>query len=328
MPGYIDTRGVVAYPSRLSSVPQGPYSHRQLIVDAALHSLGLEVRSRLVIAMMILVAAFILPGCTVLLSTPPPSDVKSFLKAVETAPDSVTLEIFHVRLPAADRELDEELWQAVDEQSVDVGLRRRLVRNGFRVGVLGGALPDGLARQLNLQSELPEVSSERVITDQSANPTVVRRVLQLNRHESATIQSSDLHDKLHVLFATDSGLQGHSYRQAQASFSLRAAAAPGQRITVELNPELHHGEMRNRYAGSDQGIFMVTPSRERESYEQLNLKIELAPGELLIVSCLPDASGSLGNVFHSQSHNGPTEHKIVLVRMLEVPRSEILANVE
>ena len=263
-----------------------------------------------------------------LLSTPPPEDVGSFLQAVETSPDSVTLEIFQVRLPANDHQLSEELWQAVDEQVLDYHLRRQLTRNGFRAGVLGGALPDGLARQLKLQSEQPDVSTQRVITDKNADPTVVRRVLQLNRHESATIQASDLQDNLHVLLAGDRGLQGYSYRQAQAVYSLRATASPGQRISVGLSPELHHGEMKNRFAGSDKGIFMVTPSREREVYSQLDVRTELAPGEVLVVGCLSDAPGSLGNVFHSDSRSGPTEHKLVLLRMLEVPRSEILASID
>lgn len=265
-------------------------------------------------------------GCTMLLTLPVPEDPQSFLKAVETAPDSVALEIFQVRVPATDEEMDAQLWQAADEQRLDLDVRHELIRNGFRAGVLGGSVPDSLATYLKLESEMPENSAERVITGQMADPSVTRRVVQLDRNDSATIQVTSLRDKLNVLMNEDGGLRGRSYEQVQAVYSMRAEAIEGQRVDLRLTPELQHGELRNRYAGSDQGIFLVTPSRERELYDQLELSVELTPGELLVVGGLPDASGSLGHAFHAEGQRGPAELKLVLVRLVEVPGSEILAD--
>jgi len=267
-------------------------------------------------------------GCSALLTLPAPEDPQSFLKSVETAPDSVALEIFQVRYPATDGQLDAELWQVVDEQRIEIDVRHELIRNGFRAGVLSGAVPDRLATYLKLESELPEAKAERLITGQSADPTVTRRVLQLNREESATIQATGLRPHLHVLINASDGLRGQSYEQVQAVYSMRAVALAGQRIHLRLTPELQHGEMRNRYAGSDQGIFLVTPSRERKLYEQFQLRTELSAGELLVVGGLPDASGSLGHAFHAEDQRGPAELKLVLIRLLEVPGSEILADVD
>jgi len=266
-------------------------------------------------------------GCTsVLLSLPGADDSQSFLKAVETAPDSVALEIFQVRYPATDHELDTELWQAIDEQRLGIDVRHELVRNGFRAGVLGGAVPDGLAKYLKLESELPKEQAARLITGQTADPSVTRRVVQLNRHDAATIQTSDLRDHLNVLMNSPDGLRGQSYDQVQSAYTMRAEAVDGQRVILRLTPELQHGEVRNRYAGSDQGIFLVTPSRERELYDALQLRAELSAGELLVVGGLPDATSSLGHAFHSENQRGPAERKLVLVRVLEVPGSEILAD--
>jgi hypothetical protein len=267
-------------------------------------------------------------GCGVVLSTAVPSDPQSLLRAVETGSESLKLEIFQVRIPADDPQLSEELWSTVDEQRLDVAVRRDLVRNGFRAGVLGGALPDLLARQLNLQSEMPEYETDRLITDQSASPRVVRRVLMLNRHNEATVQASDLRNHVNVLVNGDDGLQGHSYKQVQAVYTLRAEPTAGQRVALRLTPELRHGELRNRYSGGDreQGIFLVTPSRERQAYDRLMLSTELAAGELLVVGCLHDAPGSLGRVFHGVDVAGPAEQKLILVRLLQTPPSEILAD--
>jgi hypothetical protein len=275
--------------------------------------------------------ALLLPcysGCTAMLSLPVPADPQAFLKSIETAPNSVTLEIFQVRFPTSDRQMDQELWQVVDEQRLDVDLRHELIRNGFRAGVLGGTVPSSLAKYLKLESEMPENTTQRLITGESADPSVTRRVVQLNNRESATIQVSALRDELNVMLSDSSGLRGRSYQQVEAVYTLRAQAKPGQQVALKLTPELQHGELRNRYAGSDQGIFLVTPSRERELYDQLELSVQMTAGELLVVSTLPEAAGSLGHAFHAESKRGPAELKLVLVRLVEVPGSEILAETD
>lgn len=267
-----------------------------------------------------------LQGCSMLLTSTPPPDPQTLLRAVESSPESVTLEIFQVRIPTEDTQLAEKLWAEVDEQRLCLDVRRDLVRNGFRAGVLGGTLPDVLAEKLKLQSSMPAFETDRQITGDTAAPSVVRRVLQLNPHNQATVQAADLREHLHVLVNSDEGLQGQSFDQVQAAYSLRAEQSPGQRVVIELTPELQHGEMRNRYAGSDQGIFLVTPSRERKVYDHLTLQTELCPGELLVVGCLPDSPKSLGRAFHGLDIAGPAQQKLVLVRMLQVPPSEILAD--
>jgi len=267
-------------------------------------------------------------GCSLLLTLPPSEDPQSFLKSVETAPDSVALEIFQVRYPAIDDQLDQELWQAVDEQRLNVDVRHELIRNGFRAGVLGGAVPDSLAKYLKLESEMPESSAERLITGQSADPTVTRRVVQLNRNDSATIEVSAVRPNLIVWMNKAGGLCGETYQQVKSVYSMRAKAVAGQRVALQLTPELQHGDLRSRYVPGDQGIFLMTHSRERELFDELELSVEMTAGELLAVTALPDASGSLGHAFHAENQRGPAELKLVLVRLLEVPNSEILADAD
>lgn len=265
-------------------------------------------------------------GCGVVLSTATVSDPKSMLKAIRTSPDRVTLEIFQVRVPADDQEFNTELWQAVDEQRLPLEERDRLLSNGFRAGVLSGSVPDVLAEVLHLQGEMPEDEVQRVITSQSATPKVTRRVLQLKRDEPATIQASEVAREVNVLLNTEHGLEGRSYEQVQGVYTLFGEAVPGQRVRVELTPELQYGELKNRYTGSDQGIFVLTPSRERRVFEQLKMSASLAAGEILLVSGSDDASGCLGHVFHALQQSGRTERKLILIRLLQTPESEILAD--
>jgi hypothetical protein len=265
-------------------------------------------------------------GCGAVLTTATVCSPQSILKAAKSSSDQVTLEIFQVRIPAEDKALTEELWQAADEQRVDFDARNRLVSNGFRAGVIAGTLPDALSRSLNLQSEMPDGSAELVITDESATPKVTRRVLQLKRREPATIQASEVQPAVHVFLNSESGLQGKSYEQAQGVYSLRTETVPGQQVELQLTPELQFGELRNRYAGSDQGIFVVTPSRERKVFDQLKINVPIAAGEMLVVTKTSGAPGSLGAVFHSERRSDAVEQKLLLIRLLQVPESEILAD--
>jgi hypothetical protein len=197
--------------------------------------------------------------------------------------------------------------------------------NGLRAGVLGGTLPDELSKLFGLQSEMPQESGERVITPNLATPSATLRVVQVNRREPRAIQASDLRDQADVLTNIGDHVRGQTFRQVEGRYELHAEAVAGQRVAVRLIPELHHGELRNRVGGSDQGAFLITPSREREAFDELTMRVQLAAGEMLIISCLPESETTLGGVLHMATSKGRRERKFIGVRVLETPPSEILA---
>ena len=252
-------------------------------------------------------------------------DFEQLLTPVETASNSVALEVYHVRIPVDRADSSVGLWDHLDEQFLPNAQRRELVGNGFRAGLVGGAMPDALAELIGLEAETVETSPERLITGLSAAPRVRRRVVQLDRHEQITVQASDLTESLQVLIVGEGGLRGETFHQAQAVYSLRAESVPGQQVVLRIIPEVHHGELRNRYQGSDQGIFMMTPSREREAFDSLQIEAELMAGEVLVLGCVAEAGSSLGHAFHRSQEEGPAEQKLVLVRVMQVPRTEILS---
>ena len=269
-------------------------------------------------------AATIALGCQVF-DKPPDKALESLLKPVSTSSDSVAVEIFQARVPLDQDAKAEALWERIDEQKFDPELRRRLVANGLRVGIIGGAIPKDLSDLLELDGAETQASAAQVITDQSAVPRVTRRVVQAKRREPVQIQVSELRNEGQVLLSRDGSFGGKTFRQMQGVYALQAESIPGQRVKVRLTPELHHGDLKQRYAGSQQGIFMSIPSREREVFDDLSMDATLAPGELLVIGCLPSAKTSLGGVFHTATAAGKDERKLILVRLLQVPPSEILA---
>lgn len=265
-------------------------------------------------------------GCQAALTMPPDAAIEKLLHPVVTSPDSVTLEIFEARIPSDQDSQAEAIWQQVDEQCFDADLRRRLLANGLRAGVVGGTLPDELSKLLGLQSEMPAESAERVISASTAVPRVKRRLVQVNRLEPRAIQASDLHDEAEVLLNEDGRIYGKTFHPVEGRYELWAEAVPGQRVAVRLAPELHHGELKNRYSGTDQGAYMIIPSRERKTFDDLAMRAELAPGEILIVGCLPEARATLGGLLHTVNSKGRDERQFILIRVLESPASEILAD--
>lgn len=272
-----------------------------------------------------------LTGCHAVLEPPVSGGVEQLLKPPAASPDTVTLEIFQVRIMPEQAAQAAQLWNQVDEQCLSTEARRRLVANGFRAGVAGAPLPDELSQLLGLGSgaaataEGDPAEKDRLITDKTAAPPVRRRLVQLDRREHVAIQTSEVVEELRVLLSREGRLHGQTFLQTQAVYAMRAEATAGQRAAVSLVPELHHGELRNRYRGSDQGIFLMSPSREREVFDELLLQAELSPGELLVLGCVPDAGASLGYAFHRADEAAAGEQKLVLVRLLQVPQSEILA---
>ena len=287
----------------------------------ALHQSTLDRRSWLAGC----AATTIALGCQVF-DKPPDKALESLLKPAAASSDSVALEIFQARIPLDQEAKADALWERIDEQKFDAELRRRLVANGLRVGIVGGAVPDDLAKLLELEGEAAEVSDTQLITDQTAAPRVTRRVVQVKRRNPISIQVSELRDEAQVLLSQDGSFGGKTFRQMQGVYSLQAETVPGQLVKVRLTPELQHGDLKQRYAGAaQQGIFMSIPSREREVFDDLAMDATLAPGELLVLGCLPAAKTSLGGVFHTATAAGKDERKLVLVRLLQVPSSEILA---
>ena len=93
----------------------------------------------------LLAAVTTICGCT-----PTLSKGKLSLAPAQMSPDSVGLELFFVRCPFGDPDVNTKLWQEIDEQHLPADLRERLARNGFRAGVVSGQIPVELSKLLEL----------------------------------------------------------------------------------------------------------------------------------------------------------------------------------
>jgi hypothetical protein len=267
-------------------------------------------------ACLSLLAILVLAGCMnpFMVSSP---KKKSLLQPPHMSPDSVSLDMFFVRFPFGDSEINEKLWKEIDEQHFPAELRERLARNGFRVGIVSNPMPDELAKLLEL-SDKPAPADEQggtKVTKLDGEPRVLRRFLQLPAQKRGEIIASGVYPQLPVLVHASGQLSGQTYEQAQGIFAIRSFPQPDGRVRLELVPELHHDQMRQHWVG-DQGMMRLEVSRPKQIYDDMSVSAEFSPGTILILSSLPNRQGSLGHYFFTEN-DGRLQQKLLLVRLAQ-----------
>lgn len=254
----------------------------------------------------------------------PMADPAQLLRPAAASPESVTLEIFFARAPWADPQLNGPLWERIDEQQFSPELRRRLAGNGLRAGLIGGQVPAELAALMHLTDEQPRQQLEQRDVSLEGEPAVRRRLLQLRSGKRGEILASGIYPSLPLLVFDEGQVRGRTYEKAQGLFAVTATPRPDRRVELVLTPELHHGEARQQWSGSTRdGIIQLEMARPKETFPDLELKTLLAPGQMLVVSCLPDRPGSLGHhFFHDESGRGE-EQKVLIIRLVKSQPGEL-----
>ena len=271
--------------------------------------------------------AVVIGGALALLSgcarwqQPAARDVPQLLQQATASPESVTLEIFFARVPWDDAEVNGPLWERIDEQSLPAELRQRMASNGLRAGLVGGQVPSRLAELMHLTDEPPPEREEPGIqqgVSLESEPAVRRRLLQLRSGRRGEILASGLIPSLPLLIREGGRLRGQTYEKAQGLFAVRAGALPDRQVKLSLTPEVQHGEAKQQWSGQD-GIFQLEMARPKEIFAELEIEALLTPGQMLVVSCLPERPGSLGcHFFRDESARGK-EQKVLIIRLVQTP---------
>jgi hypothetical protein len=242
---------------------------------------------------------------------------KSPLAPTRMSPDSCVVDVFFVRTAFGDSRMNDELWQDLDEQVLAADLRARLMRNGFRVGVVEGQTPVALSNLMELDDK-PAPSNELKginISELNRKPRVLRQHMQIPAGRQSEIVSSNIYEQLPVLFSESHSLGGETYNQAQAIFNLKAYPLPDGRVRVNLTPEVHHDQPKPRKL-DEQGFVQLDFSRPKRVFDDIAFSAALSPGGMLVISSLPNLPGSLGHYFLTETENeGRLEQKLLVIRL-------------
>ncbi|HEX3870677.1 MAG TPA: hypothetical protein VHV77_09585, partial [Pirellulales bacterium] len=238
-----------------------------------------------------------LGGCA---RVPSRSETASLLAAPPT-PQTVSLDLFTIRVAMDEAALDESIWSDVDELEFPLELRRRLASNGIRAGVVGSDWPARVQSLLKLEpppaaSTPSEGSIEIHVSDFEHQAPVRHRVLQVPGGRKAQIlcvgEQTRIADLSLLLRDDDGVVTGRTYRKAMGMLVVRAFPQGDRRVKLDLLPEVEHGDPQRRFEPGD-GMLRVEFAPQHDRFDSLRMEANLSVGQMLVVTCQTDRPGSL-----------------------------------
>ncbi|MGW8255875.1 MAG: hypothetical protein ACWGMZ_00165 [Thermoguttaceae bacterium] len=274
-------------------------------------------------ALALLTAAVLIAGCAAPLKKAPTT-----LAIPRMSPDSCVLDVFFVRVPFGDPRVNDTVWKEIDEQVFSTALRRRLMRNGLRVGVVDGQMPSSLANLLELNDKPPPTDDVKGtnLNDLNKMPVVMRRHMQVRASEPSEIIASGIYDQLPVLVSESGEVNGETFDQAQGVFNIKTYPLPDGRVRVDLLPEVHHDQARQHWV-AEQGMMRLDSSRPKKTFEELAISASLSPGGILVMTSLSNHQGSLGHYFFTED-NGRLEQKLLVLRVSQTQHDDLFSAAE
>ncbi len=268
-----------------------------------------------------------LAGCA-WLEPPANHPTASILQPTQMVPGSAVIEVYSIRLPPGDPDLDRRIWEAVDEQHFPVEVRRKLEKNGFRAGILAGQIPPALSHLLdwtgkpNAGGEVQQVK----IADLATPARVSSQHMQTRAGQRYEIAASGIIAKMPILVSEAGEIRGLTYEQALGIFALHVDPQPDGRVQLELVPEIHHGENRQHWVG-DQSIFRLETGRPKRAFEELTLSAVMGPGAMLLLGSQPNRQGSLGHYFFLESNGREDrlDQKLILIRLCQTQHDDLVS---
>ena len=269
--------------------------------------------ARLAIALLCGLAGL---GCSF---APPAAGGKSPLSPFKPGIETAALEVVFIRhdleLPA----LNEDLWSQVDESSLAPEVRQALAQNGFRAGVIAGALPLSLEEAMSAdQPAQSQASGGTESTPQvaqlGAESFVRRRTIHTLPGQRSELLASGIYTQLPLLVRGDGGVvQGNNYANAQCVIAAKTVPLGDHRIRLQLVPEVQHGDPRSEIRGDD-GVFRFDSARPKVAFEKMSIEVVLSPGQSILLGTRTDLPGSVGHYFFTESQAGQLEQKLMLIR--------------
>ncbi|MCC9657145.1 hypothetical protein [Rhodopirellula halodulae] len=224
-------------------------------------------------------------------------------------------------------ELDEALWQHVDETAFAPQVREEWLANGFRIGLI--AVPE----VMQTSGEDHDVDSDpinRLLSTAgvlggipSGVQTIPLRPSQ--RHE---LPISPVLEGSHVVLAQQDGnLSGRTLESPQLTFSLTPTLGPAAgQVTLDIRPEIQHGSVQQKFISSDAATRLAA-GRKTWELPELNLSWVADPQRTLLIAPVhqPGQSeptfGMARQMLRDTDHLQDDQHVILLLRIEDIPSS-------
>ena len=255
-------------------------------------------------------------------SPEPTVDVDGGLPTPKLSPDSVVVETVLVRFPEQASDEIQGLWDSVDESIFDIELRKKLDKNGLRAGLLIGEIPLPIRDRLydpDKQEAAEVLESAGLAAD--IDSKMRRLTCRAGRRKELMVRPEVTHP-LTVVTTLDGRLAGETFQRPAVLFDLRAIPHPNGQATLEMTPEIQHGDLRKEFVTSEYGM-RPEMRREQAVWQELTIRARLSPGQtLMLSSTLP--CKALGKAFFlTRTAEQTEEHVVMLVRLAATQLDEL-----
>jgi len=243
--------------------------------------------------------------------------------------DTVTIELFTIRLAPHQNELLQQLWQEVDEQSLPPQLRRELHAEGFRVGTLGNLVSPTLAQLLKNSSNgshsgEPQKISAADVAREATVTCVVRNLLPEMRARVKMFDDQNTIPELSLFRLENGMLEGQTYTRAEGVLYIGASANRDGSADIQISPELEHGSLERRIRIVS-AMIVHEEGKQRRPFETLAISHRLQPGQWIILgTTMPDSSGA-GQAFFVRK-NPALEQRLLAIRLVRVTPATLTTN--
>ncbi|HEY2881429.1 MAG TPA: hypothetical protein VGJ15_03325 [Pirellulales bacterium] len=275
-------------------------------------------------ALMAALGAIAAGGCAPLQQT---KSSRTLLKPIDLDSNSLQLEVISIRFPFGDEQMNGPLWNEIDEQQIPLSTRSRLAENGIRAGVVGGEMPPSLARLIGAAEQQP-TSVAQAAERLEQTPPASRQQMQLHSGWRGEIIASNVYPELPLLMRENGQPCGHTYPSAQGVLATKAEAMGDRRVVLHLTPELQYGQTRQQFVIED-GRLLPQQGKPKRMFDQLAFDATLAQGDMLVLTSLPQHSGTLGHYLFTESPNyaspddGQLQQKLLIVRLSQSRKSDL-----
>lgn len=241
-------------------------------------------------------------------------------------PETVSVEIFLVRITPENRDALDQLWRESNELEVPSDLHRHLAAQGLRVGVHGSYLSPALTHLINIPTEKTPGSGidpaqaeyEQTLANLDPKPRVQRSHRNLLPNMRSELLPYDK-DPVHAvtLFESDKGrVWGKTFSHAQGLIVLSGVAHADGSATLSFYPEMEYGDEKHSFNIQGGTNIQSFRGRPRRPYQQLTVKLQLLQGQWLVIGSLAGNRTGIGAAFFTRNY-GDLEEKVLLIRMVK-----------
>jgi hypothetical protein len=277
-------------------------------------------------------------GCVNRPAKPKPEPI-SLLQKPKSSENSIAIEFARVLVPLYRRRILSELWDQVDQQTIAVNVRKRLVRNGMRVGIAGAALPAplrSLLQPLPVAEDQLDPLQHQMFEKGLMKPAAVvvgHTRLSLKYHSPRQQEVNGPLDAVHWVWQSDHGRSHHRFADARAQLRLTAHPHVSRAVHLGVEPLIAHGPLVPQFqAALQQDGFSPGVAQQENLLPDAAFQTPLKLGETLLFGpgfLPPDAQAHrrMGEVFFRNPGSPPGDW-LVLLRLIETNDSDLFGGAE